>query len=98
MGGDEQDGLPLDGVVVAELGGRVAVGAAGALLAQLGATVVVVEPARPRTDPTLKDAQRDLFAAGKHSIVRSGADDDAVTALLRAAPVVLTSSDVDDAP
>src|SRR5579872_6150588 len=81
--------LPLDGVLVAELGARVAVGAAGQLLAQLGATVVLVEPAVPRTDG--KWVQRDLFAAGKLSLGLAR-DDDAV---LAAADVVLTSSDVD---
>jgi len=81
--------LPLDGVLVAELGSRIAVGAAGSLLAQLGATVVLVEPAAPPT--AHKWAQRNLFAAGKLS--RVGADAD----LWRGADIVLTSSDVDGA-
>jgi crotonobetainyl-CoA:carnitine CoA-transferase CaiB-like acyl-CoA transferase len=96
MGGDGTGDLPLDGVVVAELGARIAVGAAGSLLAQLGATVVLVEPPRPPADATLKWAQRDLFAAGKLSL--GGGDDAAVAALRDAADVVLTSSDVDHAP
>lgn len=84
-------GLPLDGVVVAELGSRIAVGAAGSLLAQLGATVVLTEPARPRTDH--KWAQRDLFAAGKSSVVATA---DLTAALVRRADLVLVSSDVDE--
>ena len=87
------DRLPLEGVLVAELGARVAVGAAGQLLAQLGATVVLVEPAAPRGDG--KWAQRDLFAAGKLSLGIAHGSDDLLARLLAAADVVLTSSDVD---
>jgi crotonobetainyl-CoA:carnitine CoA-transferase CaiB-like acyl-CoA transferase len=83
--------LPLDGVLVVELGSRIAVGAAGSLLAQLGATVVLVEPAAPPAvpDPAHKWSQRDLFAAGKLSRVGATAD------LLAAADMLLISSDVD---
>jgi crotonobetainyl-CoA:carnitine CoA-transferase CaiB-like acyl-CoA transferase len=90
------DDLPLAGVVVAEWGDRLAVGAAGSLLAQLGATVVLIEP--PTHPPARDDkwAQRDLTAAGKLSLV-ARADDAALAHLLDTADVVLTSRDLDAA-
>jgi len=86
------DELPLDGVLVVELGSRIAVGAAGGLLAQLGAHVLLVEPPAPRTDH--KWAQRDLFAAGKLSRIAVGRE---AAALAQAADLVLVSSDLDGA-
>lgn len=80
--------LPLEGVAVAELGGRVAVGACGSLLAQLGAEVRLVEEDAPEGD---KWRHRACFAAGKKSVAPGGGLDD----LLAAADVVITSSDVD---
>jgi crotonobetainyl-CoA:carnitine CoA-transferase CaiB-like acyl-CoA transferase len=89
----DRHGMPLDGVLVVELGARIAVGAAGGLLAQLGASVVLVEPAAPRADG--KWAQRDLFAAGKLSLGLASDADNLGARLLDTADVVLTSSDVD---
>lgn len=85
----------LDGVVVAELGGRDAAGICGSLLAELGATVVLVEPAnlaRPR------DAHRAQFAAGKLSVsydAASAHDEVMLSQLIARSDVVLTSSDID---
>jgi crotonobetainyl-CoA:carnitine CoA-transferase CaiB-like acyl-CoA transferase len=63
----------LDGLLVLELGGSVAVGFAGKLLADLGADVVLVEP------PSGSDLRHhDLFdhlAGGKRSIVPDGPAD-----------------------
>jgi crotonobetainyl-CoA:carnitine CoA-transferase CaiB-like acyl-CoA transferase len=82
----------LHGVIVTELGTRTAVGACGSLLAQLGATVVAVEPEGGRR------SHRPLFTADKLSFVpKAGSATD--TALLRnllnRSDVILTSSDVD---
>lgn len=56
----------LDGTVVVELGGRIGAGVCGSLLAQLGATVVVVEP--PAAQPVAgKWRHRAQFTAGKLS-------------------------------
>lgn len=88
---------PLKGIVVTELGGREAVGICGTLLAQLGATVFVVESsngARPR------DAHRTQLLAGKLSLAFEDADKDAkalLEKLVADSDVVLTSSDVDPA-
>ena len=77
--------LPLEGVIVAELGGRIGAGACGALLAQLGAQVYLVEG-----DAGDKWRHRACFAAGKKSVATADG-------LLAAADVVITSSDVDAA-
>lgn len=88
-------GLPLEGVRVVELGTRIAAGAAGSLLAQLGADVLLVEPRTAK--PTKGKWQaRALFAAGKRSIV-SDPDEAILSTVLGTADVVLTSSDVDPA-
>lgn len=87
----------LDGVTVVELGARIAAGACGSLLAQLGARVLLIEPRDGAA--TGKWAQRAVFAAGKTSLALDPADP-ADRALLRrvvaAADVVLTSGDVAD--
>ena len=88
---------PLSGVIVAELGGREAVGVCGTLLAQLGATVIVVEPngpARPR------DALRAQSLAGKLSLSfdsTSEADKALLASLIAGSDVVIASSDIDAA-
>ena len=91
---------PLDGIVVLEFGRRLACGATGSLLSQLGAAVFFTE-----TDGSVPDAsfenkfsQRDLFAYGKQSLRWSGkADDDALRQLIAGADVIITSSDADAA-
>jgi crotonobetainyl-CoA:carnitine CoA-transferase CaiB-like acyl-CoA transferase len=79
---------------VVELGSRVAVGAAGSLLAQLGASVVVIEPATPSSAGKWKN--RALMMAGKRSIVLDRAGHTAeITRLVERADVILLSSDTD---
>lgn len=86
----------LAGVIVIELGERRAASACGLLLAQAGATVIVVEPedAAPRD----KWKSRATLLAGKRSLVRRDGnvdDERLVDQALRGADVVLLSSDVD---
>jgi crotonobetainyl-CoA:carnitine CoA-transferase CaiB-like acyl-CoA transferase len=91
---------PLDGTVVLEYGRRLACGAAGALLAQLGAIVFFVEGGATSSDTGFEDkySQRDLFAYGKQSLRWDGKDDDAaLRQLIAVADVVITSSDADAA-
>ncbi|TCT04367.1 CaiB/BaiF CoA-transferase family protein [Aquabacter spiritensis] len=87
----------LDGIVVLELGARVAAGACGSLLAQLGATVVLVE-GLPVVGPGAKWDARAQIALGKLSL-RLDASDPAdrarLAALAARADVVLISSDMD---
>ena len=85
----------LDCPLVIELGDRAGVGLAGSLLAQLGARVVLVEPALPSSHD--KWRHRSVCAAGKQSIVldRHCAQDQALLArLVRSADAILLSSDV----
>jgi crotonobetainyl-CoA:carnitine CoA-transferase CaiB-like acyl-CoA transferase len=88
-------GPALEAIVVTELGGREAVGVCGMLLAQLGATVVVVEPTglqRPR------DACRAQLTAGKQSLacdLRLEQDRSLLARLVARSDVLLTSSDID---
>ncbi len=92
---------PLNGIVVLEYGRRLACGAAGALLAQLGATVFFVEGGATSSETGFEDkfSQRDLFAYGKHSLSWSGKGDDAaLRQLITAADVVITASDADAVP
>ena len=84
----------LSEVNVVELGSRVAAGTAGSLLAQLGATVIAVEPVRSHQHG--KWVNRALAMAGKKSIVLDVADDfGAIEPLLAGADVILISSDAD---
>jgi crotonobetainyl-CoA:carnitine CoA-transferase CaiB-like acyl-CoA transferase len=79
---------------VVELGSRVAVGAAGSLLAQLGASVVAVEPAAPSSVGKWKS--RALMMAGKKSVVLERASDAReIARLVERADVILLSSDTD---
>lgn len=89
----------LDGTLVVEFGRRIAVGATGSLLAQLGATVVFVEY-EAATAATFDDklSHRDAFAVGKRSFLFRGVDDGVLRALTAAADVVITSSDADVVP
>lgn len=84
----------LSDVLVVELGSRLAVGACGSLLAQLGATVVFVEPKRTEEGDGVKWRQRALWAANKRSLVIHedvSSDRDLLADLLRRCDVVLTS-------
>lgn len=90
MASDETTGIEtaLDGLVVTELGGRTGAGFCGALLAQLGATVVVVEGRKARP-------YRPQLLAGKLSLFAGPSDDAILNSLLVRSDVVLLSSDVD---
>lgn len=86
---------PLTGLLVVEHGDRLGAAVCGSLLAQLGADVAVVE--RSHAPARHKWASRASSVLGKRSIlVRAGdAGDDAfLDELLRAADIVLLSSDV----
>lgn len=84
----------LDGVLVVEIGERRAVAACGLLLAQAGATVVVVEPEDAGDHAKWKS--RPTLMAGKESLSLSDAND-RIDDAIRAADVVLLSSDLDRA-
>ncbi len=86
----------LSDLLVVEVGERLGAGACGSLLAQLGAEVVLVEPAQASSQ--WKWRNRGAIAAGKRSICCSGDDDELLRALLQRADVVLVSSDVCRAP
>ena len=90
-------GAALDGVVVVELGGRIGAGVCGSLLAQLGATVVVVEP--PTSQPVAgKWRHRAQFTAGKLSFQMDStksADRDLLRSLIARCDALVVSSDVD---
>ena len=89
---------PLAGVVVLEFGARHAVAVAGSLLAQLGATVIYIEPHRAGDIAQTKWQHRPVTAAGKWSVAldRQSAPDRAlITRLCDTAQIVLTSSDTD---
>ena len=91
-------GQALEGIVVIEFGQRIAVGAVGSLLAQLGATVVFVEHGE-RKDAAFEDklGHRDTFAVGKQSVRWKGADDSELKALVATADVIVVSTDADAA-
>lgn len=89
----------LDDVIVVEFGHRVAAGACGSLLAQLGATVVVIEPPVPYALVD-KWRSRPQFLAGKLSFapdLDDAGDRELFGQLLAAADVVVHSSDRDPA-
>lgn len=97
MAGKSKKDAALDDVLVLELGYRVAAGACGGLLAQLGATVVVIEVA-DSPEPVDKWQDRPQFLAGKQSFVPDlGKVEDRMmlAELMRRADVILRSSDRD---
>lgn len=86
----------LDGYLITEIGGRVAAGVCGSLLAQLGATVVYID-GQPSSIGK-KDEHRDQFAAGKLSFapdLSQQEDCDLLRRLLSASDAIVASSDVD---
>jgi crotonobetainyl-CoA:carnitine CoA-transferase CaiB-like acyl-CoA transferase len=88
----------LDGMVVAELGGRVGVALCGSLLAQLGATVIAVDPVRSEGQPPRgKSLWGEQLSAGKLSLAPRLGDQDRslIESIAALSDVVLTSSDVD---
>jgi crotonobetainyl-CoA:carnitine CoA-transferase CaiB-like acyl-CoA transferase len=76
----------LDGVLVLELSGTVSAAFAGKLLADLGAQVVMIEPAEGSA--IRQHGMFDYLAGGKQSVVPAGDGD--IGAWLAAADVVLT--------
>jgi crotonobetainyl-CoA:carnitine CoA-transferase CaiB-like acyl-CoA transferase len=89
----------LAGLRVLELGSRLAVGACGRLLADLGASVFLIEPRLPAGRYKWQD--RALAAAGKRSVLcdpACGDDVALVAALARCCDVVLLSSDIEPWP
>jgi len=93
------ESLPFEDLVVVELGDRLGAAACGSLLASVGATVIVVEPAEPTRNG--KHLIRAVSTAGKQSlVVRRGSDEDQklLRKALAAADVVIVSSDIPDAP
>lgn len=86
----------LDGVVVLEVGGRLAVQACGALLAELGATVVVLELPATAANAPHSAVQRAQAMAGKYSVdfrPESAAHRERLRAALPQVDLVLSSSD-----
>jgi crotonobetainyl-CoA:carnitine CoA-transferase CaiB-like acyl-CoA transferase len=83
---------------VLELGGRIGAGVCGSLLAQLGATVILVEGGDGRLGG--KWCRRAACAAGKVSLkidASEGADCDLLRSVIERSDVVLLSSDTDHA-
>lgn len=85
----------LAGVRVIDLAGEPAA-MAGRMLADLGAEVVVVEPASGHPLRALPD-RWSAWAAGKHSVVADDADDPALLELLRSADIVIDTPGFTDA-
>ena len=91
---DNPPRLLLEKILVLEAGDRIAVGACGGLLAQLGATVVAVEPGVRPTGGKWRN--RAAMMAGKLSVVidaENSGDSALRDGLLAQADVVLSSSD-----
>jgi crotonobetainyl-CoA:carnitine CoA-transferase CaiB-like acyl-CoA transferase len=87
----------LDGTLVVELGDRIGASVCGSLLAQLGATVVLVE-SNETSDPSTKWACREQFAAGKLSVClkhETAADQAFLQSLIARADIVISSPDID---
>lgn len=84
----------LNGIVVTEIGGRVAAGLCGSLLMQLGATTIHIES----DEPVQKAVWREQFAAGKLSFrpdPASASDRALYERLIARSDIVITSGDVD---
>jgi crotonobetainyl-CoA:carnitine CoA-transferase CaiB-like acyl-CoA transferase len=87
----------LGGTIVIQLGGREAAWICGSLLAQLGATVIIVQPSEHAAP---RETCRGEFAAGKLNVCYDGKSDrdrKLLGQLIACGDVVLTSSDVDPA-
>jgi len=88
----------LSGLLVVELGTRLAAAISGNLLMQLGATVVSIETDGDAARYDLKGSHRPVMAAGKLSFApRAGVieDERMLAGLIERSDLVLTSSDVD---
>jgi crotonobetainyl-CoA:carnitine CoA-transferase CaiB-like acyl-CoA transferase len=90
--------LPYSGLRVVEIGSRTAVGACGRLLADLGASVHILEPRVPRASRPGKWHDRTTAVAGKESILYDAAnpdDRDEAATLISDCDVVVLSTDAD---
>jgi crotonobetainyl-CoA:carnitine CoA-transferase CaiB-like acyl-CoA transferase len=88
---------PLSGILVTELGSRLATSISGNLLMQLGAKVVSVELPGSDDRYDFKGAHRPVMMAGKLSFApreNNAEDEEALAQLINASDLVLTSSDV----
>lgn len=88
---------PYTGIRVLEIGSRIGASACGRLLADLGATVFVLEPVELPKEPKGKWSDRISAVAGKESVLVDLGDKqniDAVAHLIRACDVVIRSSDL----
>ena len=84
----------IEGFLVVEIGSRVAVGACGGLLAQLGAKVIVIEPASPASNGKWRN--RPAMMAGKESLLiypHEAGDVALLADLLARADIVIASTD-----
>lgn len=93
------NGTALKGTLVVELGGRIAAGVCGSILAQLGAKVVLVEIPVIKTFHDSKWQNRDQVALGKLSFLpkyTTDADLVLLHRLIKSSDAVLISSDIDD--
>jgi len=93
--------LPLEGLVVTEVGGREAVAVCGNLLSHLGAEVVVVEAMDEPKEATPRSAHRVAFMAGKRSLAldnENPADTQLLEKLLSRSDIVLASTDLNSSP
>lgn len=91
---------PYSGVHVVELGARLGASACGRLLADLGATVYVIEPRSMPRSPKGKWLDRVSAMAGKESVLANAAsanDVEAVAHLIQACDIVIRSSDFGEA-
>jgi crotonobetainyl-CoA:carnitine CoA-transferase CaiB-like acyl-CoA transferase len=87
----------LAGTLVVEIGSRVGAGVCGSLLAQLGATVILVEDAG-QEQRSGKMQHRAQFSAGKLSIVADPVREPGLIGdLIASSDVVITSTDIDGA-
>ena len=85
-------------LLIVELGERLATAACGSLLAELGATVVMVERTTPQPSVSGKAPHRATMAAGKRTVVLDDEDPDnidLVQNLISKADAVIVSSDLD---
>ena len=85
-------------LLIVEMGERLSAAACGSLLAELGATVVLVERVSPTHHRSGKNLHRATMAAGKLSVALDTNDTDSIDfirRLIETADATITSSDLD---
>ncbi|MBI4190598.1 MAG: CoA transferase [Betaproteobacteria bacterium] len=83
----------LEPLIVTEIGDRIAAGVCGSLLAQAGATVILVEPLTSHTNGKWRN--RPVAAAGKSSVIADNKRDrEFIDRLLARSDVVIASTDI----